>query len=154
MFSFFILLPSAFCLFLPPCRFFAVEPQGQALGAAAGFHKFVQRRLLGLVTLSPQLGVELRTAGVGHYRAADDHRVASKPPGLGFLDGNRWGISSASAGGRTRRSRGKPDRLADGERAKASIQVVIYGSTSSSGITRQPTIVPTCCWPRASLRMR
>ena len=113
---------------LPACRFFAVQAEREALGAAAGFDELIERRLLGQIAAVGQLGLQLRAAGVGDDRLAHHDRIAGKTPRFVAIDFNQIGHV---LGQRPLAVFVKGRRIVDGsidrERTEAGVEVIVIG---------------------------
>ena len=62
----------------PRRRILAIQSQRQALGTAARFHEFIQRRGDWRESAVSQVTVQLVATGVGHHCRADDDRIAGE----------------------------------------------------------------------------
>src|SRR5262245_4964163 len=110
----------------PGRGFFAVEPQREALGAAAGFDEFGQRRFVRRVAALPQVAMKLRTPRVGDDVASNNDRIASERLGLfgGDRDQRLDPLGQSATTVIVERA-GIPDRLAGRERTEARVEVIV-----------------------------
>jgi hypothetical protein len=119
---------------LPSRCFFAVEAKREAFRAAAGFYEFMKRRRNRLISARRKCRLQPIAAGIGDHTPADHDGVARESFSLRLLNFNQLlNMLANRALAIFVERRRIPDRLSNGQRAEARVEMVVAGIDQLDG---------------------